>query len=623
MGVFLWGSVIHATSLIIQEDLRALQKLCYTGRGVIVGVMDGFLAKENMECHGNEVLKFIRVVAPDAIIKTESILGTVEAQCVSRPSCLYELAKKNFSSFQLRTFAPCCVVVYKASNVLGKKDAKKSRLAPPLERYCASPNSYPDYTLCHFVSDEAITFKRNRKGDLFSFQKDTNTYCVRVDDLKEGGHFFWQFNGKELEESLQNVCAQLPHFEEAVQRLFQSGARIINASFTIPTRLEEKIKLFAQNKALLIKSAGNVPILLGTEEIEFSRIFDENQYLIDKVSENLQWKTILNQDISRHFMIVGQLDHRKHRCRESAMAGSTGKRYAGMVLDRRNPLSGTSFSTPQVTGLLALLQEAYPTIDPSCLSEALLATTTPLKGDEMGVEGGTGCVNPMGAFRAIYELYGVLPQGIEGRSALLPEGFEAETYLVLNEDLRDITENLSQSDRTFFAITHYLSHGKKEKRSYGANVLPKDFNANIYLYQYDDLRRHVKEMSWKEARAFSVWHYINRADTEKRTYKPITLFQSFCPELYLYAHFDLEAYVQGMDLQDACSFAYWHYSHYGHKEKRTLFSQGLSYNFLPINYLTLNQDVARCTKGMTSLERAFFSIWHYLNHGKKEARKYE
>ncbi|MBA4750276.1 MAG: hypothetical protein H2057_06635, partial [Alphaproteobacteria bacterium] len=73
-GVFLWSVEIHSTALIIQEDFSTLNELGYTGKGVIVGVMDRFLIRENQECHGNEVVKFIRAVAPDVVIKTESVL---------------------------------------------------------------------------------------------------------------------------------------------------------------------------------------------------------------------------------------------------------------------------------------------------------------------------------------------------------------------------------------------------------------------------------------------------------------------------------------------------------------------------------------------------------------------
>ena len=622
-GVFLWSVEIHSTALIIQEDFSTLNELGYTGKGVIVGVMDRFLIRENQECHGNEVVKFIRAVAPDVVIKTESVLDDEgETQCLNRPSCLYDLVKKDLSKFTLRAFAPCCAVVFKAAPIAGKRDAKKSRVSPTLERYCASPESYPEYELCHFSNGDTISFRRNRRGDLFSFEKDAKSYCVRIDDLKESGHFFWQFSGQELRSILKSVCLRLPLFEDAVKRLLKTGARMINASFTIPFGLEEKVRLFEQSESLLIKSAGNIPLSLGVEEINFSKIFDQNQYVIDKTAEALEWCEVFSQEAVKHCIIVGQLDHKRHRCRESTMAGGTKSRYASVVLDKRNLLSGTSFAAPQVTGLLALLKEAYPSVSPTNLAEALLKTSIPLKGDERGVEGGKGCINPLAAFREVYESYGVLPQGIKGQTALLPEGFEVEMYLALNVDIKAQTAPLSDQERVAFATGHYLSQGKKEKRPYGVDNISKDFNVNVYLYQYDDLISHTNGMSWQEARTFATWHYVSRANVEKRTYKPLRLFQLFNPDLYLYQHSDVGACVREMSLQDARSFAYWHYSHYGHKEKRTLCPQGLDHRFVPVNYLTLNPDVARCTKEMTAVDSVFFSIWHYLKHGKIEARKY-
>ena len=70
---------------------------------------------------------------------------------------------------------------------------------------------------------------------------------------------------------------------------------------------------------------------------------------------------------------------------------------------------------------------------------------------------------------------------------MLPDDFNWETYISINEDVKLCfpTEEL--------ATKHYLTDGIKQKRMYKMNNVPEDFDWESYLILNPDVYNHVKK----------------------------------------------------------------------------------------------------------------------------------
>ncbi len=261
-------------------------------------------------------------------------------------------------------------------------------------------------------------------------------------------------------------------------------------------------------------------------------------------------------------VFVGQFDERGRRHDDSAMAGSTKDIYVGCVLDPQNALIGTSFATPQVTGLFALLQEAYPSVEPKTLRKAVMATATPLPGDTDRSEGGNGCVSPMAAFKTIFEMTGVLPVGEKGQEALLPPLFHEEVYLAFNADLMPFVPQWPPQERKSWLQRHYLLCAKKENRFYGNQFLTPSFNAALYLAGNDDLAPYVQG----HPERWAFYHYVMHGRDERRLCGKELLPTDFDGGVYLMCNPDLLEFVP--QESDPNEFAMLHYLRHGKSEGR-------------------------------------------------------
>lgn len=245
------------------------------------------------------------------------------------------------------------------------------------------------------------------------------------------------------------------------------------------------------------------------------------------------------------------------------MACSIKDIYVGCVLSLQNSFIGTSFATPQVTGLFALLQEAYPSVEPKILRKAVMSTATPLEGDADRSEGGNGCVSPMAAFKAVYEMTGVLPVGEKGQKAVLPPLFHEKVYLICNPDLMPFVPQGTPQERASWLQGHYLRCAKKETRSYGEHLLPPSFNAALYLAGNDDLAPYVQGPPER----WAFYHYVMHGQGERRLCGKDLLPADFDGDAYLLHNLDLLAFVP--QETDPCEFAMVHYLRSGKKEGRS------------------------------------------------------
>jgi hypothetical protein len=272
---------------------------------------------------------------------------------------------------------------------------------------------------------------------------------------------------------------------------------------------------------------------------------------------------------------------------------------------------------------MALLQEAFPTCPPQTLKKAILKSgASSVAFDPLGDLIGRGRVDPLAAFKKTYELCDIPPQGLKGQKYLLPVDFKVEAYLSLNPNVNDQTAHMTPAEKEAFGIQHFLEHGSKEGRLYKGQSFPPDFDGDAYIYAHPDLTAHTKEMTPAQRRFFAYEHYLAHGKEEGRAYLPSEKLQNFNPDTYLFQHADVKEATQGMTSEDARSFAYWHYMHHGQKEGRLRAPEGLPQWFNPQRYLELNPDVKNHTKSMSSVEASSFAIWHYINHGKDEKRKY-
>ena len=105
---------------------------------------------------------------------------------------------------------------------------------------------------------------------------------------------------------------------------------------------------------------------------------------------------------------------------------------------------------------------------------------------------------------------------------LLPSDFNTNMYRILNIDLNKLTDNE--------LIEHYINFGKNENRKYRINNLEEDFNPMIYKYLHEDL------ISLNEIQLIS--HFINCGKAENREYK-IELPQDFNLKMYRELNRDL------------------------------------------------------------------------------------
>jgi len=560
---FLGGSISFASTPLIQDDIQELKNLGYTGKGVKVGVLDGFLPNDAGLIHGLEVAKFIHAVAPDAHLITESA-DILTGDDTQKSSILYSVLSHFIHEFHMTSFQPSCVVALKSDLLSTEVCESLCRNTPNFDLYAASPARFSQYDLVTFAQGESLLFKANDAGDVFFFDKGGREYAVLVGVISGVCHFHWHFKGEELLSILKTMPNLVP-LKEKISKLTTQGATIINASLGLNMDYVDVLGAFWQSGGVFVQSAGNEPVELGSEKINFRRLFDEEGGVAHTLIDSLRWNSITSQESRSGHVLVGQFDEKGRRYCGSAMAGRAHDLYLGCVLKPENALTGTSFTAPQVTGLFALLKEAYPSVDLKTIRKALMSTATPLAGDTEKSEGGNGCVNPMTAFKAVFEMTGVLPLGEKGQEALLPTPFHEEVYLACNHDLLPFVPQGSPQGRKSWLQRHYLLHGKKESRFYGSQFLPASFSATLYLAGYSDLRPFAQDNPEK----WAFYHYVMHGRHEMR----------LCGEELLPPGFNADA------------------------------------------YLALNKDVSEAVPNGTNPRE--FAMVHYLQNGKNEGRRYK
>lgn len=607
MGVF--AQMGEASSPHIQSNIHDLKDLGYTGKGVKVGVLDHFTG---VGSHGLLVSSFIRETAPQAFIFSEDLSkvpgtsSTVRQSMEQKFNSLFLKAKMTFKLYALKADT---VTIDQISALVSQPNA---------------PSCYPDlFEEISFSKDEEVILNKiPSKVGAYTFSKEGKQYYAPLASFMDG-RFTARLSGK----ITSNTSADFQKgFVSILKQLRDKGARIINASvaFTSGDLMEAELKRLGADGGVFVSAGGNVPLALGEKDVDIAYLKAADAKRTIVLWHSLQWKQRLKEgDLKSSCLVVGALKQEQQIADYSARAGALKKKFITALVDETGP-TGTSFAAPQLTGVLALLQEAYPTCQPKTLAKAILKSGAAVETDPLGTLTGRGRVNPLAAFRKAHDICGVPPQGLKGQKYLLPADFKVEAYLALNPDLQKETASLTPAQKEAFGVQHYLQHGVKEKRLYKKGAgLPGDFEADAYIYAHPDLTSHTKAMTPSQRRSFAYEHYLAHGKTEGRAHRPSGVLQTFNPETYLSLHADVKAVTQGMTPEDARSFAYWHFVHHGAQEGRAHAPDVLPPGFNAQRYLQLNPDLDAHTKTMPAEEASSFATWHYTRHGKAENRRYE
>jgi hypothetical protein len=210
-------------------------------------------------------------------------------------------------------------------------------------------------------------------------------------------------------------------------------------------------------------------------------------------------------------------------------------------------------------------------------------------------------------------------------------GFSTDGYLYAHKDLLSALSSTAPDVRRRFALDHYDGHGKAEARAF--QKLPESFTPEEYLAINEDLAK-VAPADPKARFSFAIDHFVHHGSAEHRQYHKLP--SGFTAEGYLTLHPDVAGHAP-QDPSRRVEFAMWHYLHHGANEGRShgemsppvtratagnsSTSSGMPSGFTTEGYLNKNPDVAQAAPS-DPVQRQEFAMWHYLNHGKAEGRKY-
>lgn len=165
------------------------------------------------------------------------------------------------------------------------------------------------------------------------------------------------------------------------------------------------------------------------------------------------------------------------------------------------------------------------------------------------------------------------------------ETFEWDTYLELNQDLKDSGINGREE-----AIRHWLHHGKQENREH-------TFDWCSYIKKYNLISQSI------DTKIKAINHWLDSGQPEINNNEKNPDMEMFDWKFYIHNYNDLK------HLDNEAS-AYTHWSEFGKAEGR------ICNNFRWTNYLLYNKDLL--SLGINTEELA---IEHWVKYGKKENRK--
>jgi hypothetical protein len=199
---------------------------------------------------------------------------------------------------------------------------------------------------------------------------------------------------------------------------------------------------------------------------------------------------------------------------------------------------------------------------------------------------------------------------IQGQCLTLPPEFDPQLYLALHPDIQITSQTTLNTSPTAFATTHYVNHGRMEKRIWR---LPSSFNALAYLAYNPDLDQPVKDLSDEQKSLFLTHHFARFGRHEGRSFSfPDSDFDPFT---YLTLNPDVAeaAYKTPHPL----AFAKTHFISYGIRENRAFMDERFK-DFDPEVFLALNPDIAQIAKDQP--DPVTFARWYFSLFALSEGR---
>lgn len=371
------------------------EKTGLTGRGVKIGVLDQFKEPhaKGYPSHGEIVVQFLKAIAPEAIVTKQETVTSDQAM-------------KNFVDLKTRAILKSITTEDQKMEMeegtirLLRKDKTPEKLGDGSPGYklsldYASKNCHQDkFDNVKLTKGQKLVFHFFSGGkplqlveEWFAEVSINNvSYYIsfpQLTDSKTG--LRWM-----LTKGTQTRSFYDSQFAFKIRHLMTEGINIINYSAGFGgagKATKEAIKDLGKKGGVFVKAAGNVPVEVG-KDLEIKYVTHEGQ----GIGWDAKFQNLLKSDAC---IVVGGLKTATEIAEYSPRAGDAQKRFIATVVKgtlevleggkkRRIPLKGTSISAPQISGTLALLQEAYPKCSPKTLANAVLKTAgevfDPLKG---------------------------------------------------------------------------------------------------------------------------------------------------------------------------------------------------------------------------------------------------
>lgn len=375
-----------------EETVKTLHAKGYTGKNVRIGVIDDF---DGEKSHGGAVCALIKKVAPDAQIVTHAVKKPAKKTLKKHQTInsisqrVFEDAGDHEKTLTIKARTPSTLYVL--------EETSKKRHAIDIMLSLKGARTY--LTCLSLERNESVTVKKvSGWRELYQLNLYDRSYYVLFEDLKKQD-LVVPMAPCMLEKITPGKTALTP-----LKTFIDQGVKIVNLSLTRSWHQEsiDDFEAFARAGGVLIKAAGNTPISLGVSDIPLG--YWESTFASDvrELLQNTIAGKLLDSPHTKSCLFVGAVNKTHTIESYSARAGLFKKQYVTAPLEGK--AEGTSFAAPGVTGLLALLQEAYPDGVPSALLKIIRKTSKPLSDDPEGEMGGKGVVQPLAAMKEVERL---------------------------------------------------------------------------------------------------------------------------------------------------------------------------------------------------------------------------
>jgi hypothetical protein len=366
----------------IDASIKELKQWGYTGAGVSVGVIDTFkLGHKEQFSHGEWVAAYLKKVAPGIIMITQQS---------KRPAPYPALTKR----MDLKAVNTVRIILLK------KEAVKNVDEVLILTTYEKAPTCYPD-------KFEAVEIPQGQKLTLSAaFEEDIPNFYMISFDGKEYYAPLTSFVGGDFNLVLDRDSF-LSDIDQSggdggianyIHDLQEKGVRIITTSIGyVPTEsFDQAVQRLGQVGGVFFQAAGNTDVKVAATEVplrskELSRL---NRTIIARTG----WRQRVERGLEKGTCVaVGALKNATELADYSNKAALVKNAFINVAVTGFGA-QGTSLAAPQLAGVVALLQEAFPNCAPKLLSKALIKTDKRLPGDPEGEKAGKGAINPTGAF---------------------------------------------------------------------------------------------------------------------------------------------------------------------------------------------------------------------------------